>query len=426
MSADKPAVDASSIPVDGLARKEFGPPKRGPFRVKLKPGVHGAVWGHGKETLDRELCGVLLGRVFRDDAGPFLEVEDWVRGEHARSDGAQVTFTHETWDYIHEEIRKRHPKEPPDIVGWYHTHPGFGIFLSEMDLFIHSNFFSAPTQVALVLDPRTGEEGMFGWVEGKVARLPGYFVGDAEKGGPARGSSAAAGAAGADVPPPRPRDADEIDVAGFMGRIRTGTVLALLWGLLLGWVAAQFMLSWQARSYVLAAAEAEVGGLVRSGILVDAQEKELREIEAKARALAEGLPADGKAAALALAEDADRGARLAAERHRAVNRALQSQRLVMTTGELAARVDMQSRQVQRLQALVQLFAVAPAWAEMQRALEEKRITPEQAEPRIRALRETVARDVMINPDLEAEVRAVLPGLLPDRVEGKDAKKEEKR
>ncbi len=28
-----------------------------------------------------------------------------------------------------------------DIVGWYHTHPSFGIFLSHHDLFIHQNFF---------------------------------------------------------------------------------------------------------------------------------------------------------------------------------------------------------------------------------------------------------------------------------------------
>jgi len=417
MTGEKPPADAASIPVDGLARREFAPPRRGPFRVKLKPGVHQAVWGHGRETMDRELCGVLLGRLWRDDAGPFLEIEDWVRGEHARSDGAQVTFTHETWDYIHEQIRERHPKSPPDIVGWYHTHPGFGIFLSEMDMFIHSNFFSAPSQVALVLDPRSGEEGMFGWVEGKVQRLPSFFVGEAAAGAPARGAATGGGTLPADAPPSRTRDPDEIDVAGAVAGIRAGTVLALLWGLLLGWVAAQFLLSWQARNYVVAAAEAEVQGLVRAGLLADAQEKELRAIAASVRTLAEGLPAEAKSAALSIAEEADRGARLAADRNAAAGRALSSHRFVATTGELAARVELQSRQVQRLQSLVEILTLAPAWNEIRNAMAEKRIAPEVAEPRLRVLREAVVRIVQQEPDLEPAVREALPEALPERDAG---------
>ena len=49
------------------------------------------------------------------------------------------------------------------IVGWYHSHPGFGVFLSEHDLFIHRNFFSDPAQIAWVYDPHSDEEGCFAW-----------------------------------------------------------------------------------------------------------------------------------------------------------------------------------------------------------------------------------------------------------------------
>src|SRR5260370_28351362 len=57
------------------------------------------------------------------------------------------------------------------IVGWYRSHPGFGVFLSEHDLFIQENFFSGPHQVAWVYDPHTDEEGCFGWVGGKTEKL---------------------------------------------------------------------------------------------------------------------------------------------------------------------------------------------------------------------------------------------------------------
>ncbi len=29
------------------------------------------------------------------------------------------------------------------IVGWYHSHPGFGVEFSDMDMFIQKNFFSS-------------------------------------------------------------------------------------------------------------------------------------------------------------------------------------------------------------------------------------------------------------------------------------------
>jgi proteasome lid subunit RPN8/RPN11 len=54
------------------------------------------------------------------------------------------------------------------IVGWHHTHPGFGIFLSRHDEFFHRNFFSQPWQVALVVDPQRGELGFFQWLDGEI------------------------------------------------------------------------------------------------------------------------------------------------------------------------------------------------------------------------------------------------------------------
>ena len=64
------------------------------------------------------------------------------------------------------------------IVGWYHSHPGFGVFLSEHDTFIHQNFFSSPDQVAWVYDPHTDEEGCFGWIDGEMHRIANITLAD--------------------------------------------------------------------------------------------------------------------------------------------------------------------------------------------------------------------------------------------------------
>ena len=71
-----------------------------------------------------------------------MSVEATIRGDAARKGPTHVTFTQETWTQIHKDKDERHPKR--QIVGWYHTHPGFGVEFSEMDLFVQRNFFPAP------------------------------------------------------------------------------------------------------------------------------------------------------------------------------------------------------------------------------------------------------------------------------------------
>jgi proteasome lid subunit RPN8/RPN11 len=83
---------------------------------------------------------------------------------------ATLTFTQDSWEYVHNVMDKRFPND--EIVGWYHSHPNFGIFLSDHDLFIHRNFFDAPSQIALVVDPCNCTEGVFVWnADGDIQKL---------------------------------------------------------------------------------------------------------------------------------------------------------------------------------------------------------------------------------------------------------------
>jgi hypothetical protein len=68
------------------------------------------------------------------------------------------------------------------MVGWYHSHPHFGIFLSDYDQFIHENFFREPWQVAYVVDPLLEQRGWFGWVDGKLVRFPAWQTFRTERG----------------------------------------------------------------------------------------------------------------------------------------------------------------------------------------------------------------------------------------------------
>jgi proteasome lid subunit RPN8/RPN11 len=120
--------------------------------------------------MDAEICGVLVGS--NDDG--CTTIDACIAGDNAARGAAHVTFTQDTWEHIYAIKDRDFPNKK--MVGWYHSHPGFGVFLSHHDIFIHENFFKAPHQVAWVFDPHSDEEGCFGWSQGEVRRLQHFEV----------------------------------------------------------------------------------------------------------------------------------------------------------------------------------------------------------------------------------------------------------
>ncbi len=177
---------------DRPIQRQFPGPKGASALLRVAVGgeAYADIVRHAGESLDKEVCGVLAGVVCEDDKGVFVQVEAVVRGAMARQQGTQVTFTQETWNHIHDTMHEKHPKLK--IVGWYHTHPGHGVVFSDMDLFIHRNFFSSPAHVALVTDPLAGTtaacintpEGIRNldrlWVDGREMRMQAPGTADAD------------------------------------------------------------------------------------------------------------------------------------------------------------------------------------------------------------------------------------------------------
>lgn len=168
-----PSLDAANIETGELLEHRLPSSVQGrqaKFQVVFRRSVLNEIHRHGSIRTDLEICGVIVGNVYRDHLGPFLLIESSIRGDAAEGHAAQVTFKAETWEHIQDVMEKEHAGRR--IVGWYHTHPGFGIFLSGMDLFIQDNFFNLPWQTAFVYDPIGGDEGTFVWRGGKSEREP--------------------------------------------------------------------------------------------------------------------------------------------------------------------------------------------------------------------------------------------------------------
>jgi len=131
---------------------------------------------HALSDTSVELGGVLLGKECLDaETGePFVWVTQSLEAKHYANTQASFTYTHDSWEEMTRDRDRNFPDL--DIVGWYHTHPNFGIFLSHHDIFIHQHFFSQPLQVAYVVDPVNQSRGFFQWREGAMVQLGGFFL----------------------------------------------------------------------------------------------------------------------------------------------------------------------------------------------------------------------------------------------------------
>lgn len=124
------------------------------------------------EDLQRETGGFLIGNLYQNDGFKYVELESFLPAVHAVSHSASLKFTHETWSQANSEVQSRFFGKR--IVGWHHTHPGLGVFLSAYDRFIHRNFFGQNWQFALVVDPCQQEFGFYQW-QGDAVRDCGFI-----------------------------------------------------------------------------------------------------------------------------------------------------------------------------------------------------------------------------------------------------------
>jgi len=116
---------------------------------------------HAGSDLDNEVGGWLIGkwRADRETGEQYVIVEATLPAHHIRHGGAFLTFTQESQVALYGEFQARFPNR--ELVGWYHTHPRMGIFLSEYDTWLHRNFFPEHYQVALVIEPHSSTGGFF-------------------------------------------------------------------------------------------------------------------------------------------------------------------------------------------------------------------------------------------------------------------------
>ena len=154
----------------------FGEIENDDVKVYIKQDVYKALEEYALEDTEHERGTIILGDYCEEMGKTHVVISNYIEAKYTDASASTLTFTHETWDYVHKEHDAKY--QDKKIVGWQHTHPSYGIFLSNYDLFIQENFFNLPFQVAYVIDPIQNLRGFFQWKNGKIEKLKGYYIYD--------------------------------------------------------------------------------------------------------------------------------------------------------------------------------------------------------------------------------------------------------
>lgn len=142
-------------------------------RLILFPDAVKKIAAHALGEMRSEVGGVLLGAAYRKGDELYVEVYAALPAQSDDHGPIHFTFNADAWAGVHRDKAERYPDL--DIVGWFHTHPGLGIFFSGDDVVVHSAAFVLPWHIAMVIDPLSKRMGCFAWDDGELRPLPGFY-----------------------------------------------------------------------------------------------------------------------------------------------------------------------------------------------------------------------------------------------------------
>ncbi len=109
------------------------------------------------KSTNLEIFGYLIGNIFKWKGQTYVIIRDplYIKGaihSHKYST-AQIEGTAGQYDEKFQKLKHKRKDKDIRVLGWWHSHPNFGCFLSTIDIATQEFFFPESYQVALVVDP---------------------------------------------------------------------------------------------------------------------------------------------------------------------------------------------------------------------------------------------------------------------------------
>lgn len=134
------------------------------FQVRIHNTALGKVTKHTRKPYEQ--IGVLIGTLEYGE----LVIYDAIEGEDGYNGTASIFPAKRLAKVAQDLIIGRLAGK---IVGWYHSHIGCGIFMSEQDIQTQINLQQfSPYIVAMIIDPHIHEFGLFTISDNQVLQIP--------------------------------------------------------------------------------------------------------------------------------------------------------------------------------------------------------------------------------------------------------------
>jgi proteasome lid subunit RPN8/RPN11 len=147
------------------------------FLVHCPRSVLSLIFQTAKQNSNTEIFGRLMGKPVRTPSGRIRTVihATTIAGNYDVSTRVSVQVSPEELARMERDFERLHGSTSFLNVGWFHTHPGHGIFMSGTDKNNHLSYENT-WQVALVVDPLRMEYGFFHG--GECRRLDDFVICD--------------------------------------------------------------------------------------------------------------------------------------------------------------------------------------------------------------------------------------------------------
>ena len=155
--------------------KQMGAPDD-ELRIYMEDYVHTYLYQYSRSSVNGEKLAVLMGQSIVINGQNTIFISGVIQARFTEKIKGVETITNQSWKYISEDMEKYFPNL--SVVGWMHSRPSFGAFVTSMDEEYHKKLFSDPNQVLFVVDPIDRLDRLYVLNEAKSALRPvkGYFI----------------------------------------------------------------------------------------------------------------------------------------------------------------------------------------------------------------------------------------------------------
>jgi len=124
--------------------------------VFIKEGIlsklsHKYIYSIPLDIIDQQEQGGFLLGSYKEGPGKLfdIQIEQLIDIIPEQQSISNIEFGQQSWQMLDVALNT-HPDL--NLIGWFHTHPGHGVFLSEQDINVSYTYFNKPYQIALLLD----------------------------------------------------------------------------------------------------------------------------------------------------------------------------------------------------------------------------------------------------------------------------------